>query len=128
MAAKTMVVLKTPSDRMISGPMPSWAPTHSATRAPTTARTHAFFKPANMNGTAAGRRTLNSVCQRPASREYIRSRYSDSSDRIPAWVLMSIGKKQSSAATRIFGRRVNPNHRISKGAMASVGMAWDTTA
>ena len=63
MAAKTTVVLNPAFAAIITGPSPSWAPTHSPTMAPIALIAAAFFRPVKTCGSAAGMRTMVKICR-----------------------------------------------------------------
>ena len=64
---------------------------------------------------------------RLACRVAARSRWSGSTDRMPAWVPTTIGKKANMAATATFELVPKPNQSRSSGMIATLGSTWNAT-
>ena len=81
------------------------------------------FSPAKMNGSAEGSMTLRKICRRFAPKLRTVSMSCWLVVRMPASVLMMIGKTTSRATTITFETMPMPNHRMNSGASATVGVA-----
>src|SRR5438105_1603957 len=111
----------------MSMPRPASAPTNSATMAPTSEKTIATSRPAMMNGSADGRRSMRKICSSLAASERMRSTRSSSADRSPAMVFTSSGKKEINAALTTLEVRPSPNQTTTSGASATLGIDWNMT-
>src|SRR3990170_4295509 len=83
---------------------------------------------ANSEGRALGARSFQKSCQGEARRERRNSSAPGFTSRKPVMALTSIGKKESRAATTIFGVVPKPNRMTSPGATATIGVTLITIA
>ena len=112
---------------MISGPMPSEAPTNSATMAPIGLIVAPILRPVKIEGSAPKNRTFQKICQRLAPSEFIRSIDSRSTAPSPAWVFRNTGKKTMMIVIRIFGSIPKPNQITRMGAITIEGTACEAS-
>src|SRR4051794_30610238 len=102
-------------------------PKYSPTIAPIIASTHATLSDVNTYGSDAGMRTRRKTAVLPAAYERMSSICCGFTDVKPRSVLTSTGKKQSSAAMKIFELFSIPNQALAIGANAMIGMALAAT-
>ncbi len=114
-------------DRLRKTPSPRWAVMYSPKIAPTTLYVAAMRSPPKKDGSAAGSRALSHVCRDDAPIARSSDSSSGSADCSPLKVLSATGKKQNSTTTLILGPLPKPKIRISRMAMAKIGMVCDTT-
>lgn len=91
--------------------------------APIAAKAMAVRSEANTNGAERGSLSRRNVCHREARIDAISSS-SSSVDCKPVTVFTNTGKKQMTAAMRIFGMAPNPNQITNRGAMAILGVEF----
>ena len=104
-------------------PSPARAPASSPTTTPISPRPTPNRKPAKIYGAALGSATLVKICSRVAPNERAASIKPWSVCKIPASVLMIIGKITKLTTTATFDQMPTPNHRIKSGANAMMGEA-----
>ena len=107
----------------MSAPKPWFAPTYSATTAPTKLSIKATLKPLNIAGTACGTRSFRSVVNLDARSARKSSNLDFGVDVSPIYVFSTSGKKAIKAAIIIFGAIPKPNQMTNIGARANFGKA-----
>src|SRR5690349_8345658 len=87
------------------------------------ASTLAILSAAKRYGSDVGTRTRRKTAMLPAAYDRISSTWPGRTDVSPRSVLTSTGKKQRSAAMKIFDPFSIPNHALAIGAKAMIGIA-----
>ena len=108
-------------------PSPPPPARYSATMAPIVARTIPISMPVRMAGSALGKSMNRMRWSGLVCRVAARSRWSGSTERIPAWAPTTIGKNANIAATATFELVPKPNQSRSSGMMATLGSTWNAT-
>lgn len=115
-------------DWSVRRPRPFSEPEYSARTAAIAAIATARRVPVKSAGSALGASAKRSTCQREAPRVRSSLRRSGSMRPSASRVGTTIGKKQTSATMKSFGRTPKPNHVTSSGAMSTIGMTCVPTS